>query len=141
MGRYKDMRSAIVTVLEAVQLAGADAFAEVSTNPTNKFSGYPAATVVPAEVGSEFHTNNQNTREYGFNIYLHYPVKQGWSTAVDVMIDLLDACMDALDQNFDLNGTTDFLRAVPGEWDIDQSSEDLVLLATIHAIAVKDVDV
>lgn len=141
MGRYKDMRGAIVSILGGVQLAGTTAFEEVSTNPTSKFSGYPAATVVPAEVGSEFHTNDQNTREYGFNIYLHYPVKQGWSTAIDVMIDLLDATLDALDQNFDLNGTTDFLRAVPSQWDIDQSSEDLVLLATIHAIAVKDVDV
>lgn len=141
MGAYKDIRAEIVTVLQAVQLSGSAAFVSVSTNPTAKFTGYPAATVVPAEVTSEYSTVAQNERSYAYNIHLMFPVQGGWANAVDTMLDLMDACLDALDQTIDLNGKCDFLRAMPSQWDIEKSGEDLLLIATLQAIAVKDITV
>lgn len=139
MGNYSNIRGEIVSILEALQLSGGDAFVAVSTNPTAKFSGWPAATVVPAEVEAEYSTNAQNKRSYGFNVYLQFAVKDSWETAIDTMLELIDACMDALDQTIDLNGKANFLRAVPATWDLETSAQDLVLVATLHVVAVKDV--
>jgi hypothetical protein len=142
MGIYRDIRNEVKSILEPIQLGGSTAFTEVTTNPTNKFEGYPAASVMPARVDSEFITVAQNQRAYGITIFMYVAIDQeDWSTAIDNTIDLIDAVLDALDQSIDLNGKADFLRAVPMEFDTEETGQGLCLVSSIYAVAIKDVDV
>ncbi len=142
MGRYKDIRDAAATLVQGVQLGGSGAFAEVAKAPKNNFIGYPAACVIPGGVESQYITVAQNQRGYGLNIFVYYPIDQeDWAAAINTMLDLLDAVLDALDQSIDLNGVADFLEAVPFAWDVVNTTAGKTLVCSIHAVAKKDVDV
>jgi hypothetical protein len=142
MGLLNTLSTEINTILTGVQVAGSPAFTEVVEYPTNEFPGYPAASITPSEVQSDYITVAQNQRGYGFMVELYYGLDQdSWPTAFTNMRDLVDATLDALDQSIDLNGKADFLRAVPMEWTIQEAGQGLVLAVAIHLVAVKDVDV
>lgn len=142
MSNLSTISNEIKTVLEAVEQSGSPAFHEVVEYPTNEFEGYPAASVVPTSVESTVFTSTQNQRAYGFMVELYYNVDQNnWAAAFDVMRDLVDAVLDALDQSEDLNASCDFLRAVPMEWTLQEAGQGLVLATEIRLAAVKDVDV
>jgi hypothetical protein len=143
MGKYKDLRNELVTVLSGVQLSDAPAFKEIVTAPKEKFAGIPAATVVPASVESDVYSVGENLRAYGFDIYLHYPIENGdtWADSIDVMLELVDAVLDALDTTIDLSGVADLLEAAPMAWDLAMAGEQLQIIATIHTIAKVSVSV
>jgi hypothetical protein len=141
-GNLNTISGEIKSLLEAVQVAGSSAFTEVVEYPTNQFNGYPAASITPSEVQSDFITVAQNQRAYGFMAELFVSLDQeSWPTAFTNMRDLVDAVLDKLDQSIDLNGKCDFLRAVPMEWTIQEAGQGLVLAVALHLVAVKDVDV
>lgn len=138
------MRDEIIAALSAIELQSSSAFEVVSKEPTNKFSGYPAATVLPANVGAEHLTVAHNERAYGFNVFVFYQLgREGdWTTAVDNSLDLVDACMDALDKTIDLNGTADDLRAVSLDWDVQEITSDVTaIVAVMNVIAIKSINV
>jgi hypothetical protein len=139
MGAYKDIRDKVIDVITAVQQAGQPAFAEVAGTIKEQFTGYPAATIVPGNVQSEYLTQAENMRAYGLNVFIHYPIasEDDWGDAFDKMIDLVDASMDALDQTVDLDGVCDFLSAVPLSWDVAQTGQQLELVATLQIVANK----
>lgn len=142
MGNLNTITSEVVDILGTVVLSGEGAYHEIVTYPTNEFSGYPAASIVPAATPSDYITVAQNQRSYGMSVELYYPLDQNnWQTAFDTMRDLVDATMDALDQSIDLNGKCDFLRAVPMNWTIQMAGQGHVIAAEILLAAVKDVDV
>jgi hypothetical protein len=143
MGLLNTLSTEIKTILTGVQVAGSPAFTEVVEYPTNEFPGYPAASITPSEVQSDYITVAQNQRGYGFMVELYYGLDQetDWQVAFSNTRDLVDATLDALDQSIDLNGKADFLRAVPMEWTIQEAGQGQVLAVAIHLVAVKDVDV
>lgn len=142
MGKYRDIRDQIVTIVGGVQQAASNAFVQVLTKPTTKFTGYPAAVVLPDGIDSRYITVAQNQRGYGVTIYMYYPIDQeNWATAINTMLDLVDAVLDALDQSVDLSGKADFLQAVPLMWDVQEATTGKTLVGSIHAVAIKDVDV
>lgn len=143
MGPYHAIRDKIVELLEGVTLDASSAFTTVSKEPRNTFDGYPAATVVPSRIDSDYLTVAQNQREYGFAVSMYYPLSETeWSTAIEVMLRLTDACLDVLDQSIDLDGVCDFLRAVPAEWEVVTTTQDSSSLAvTLNIVAIKSVDV
>lgn len=137
MGKYLTLRDQLVTVIQSVQIGGLAAFAEVSKEPKDQFTGTPAATIVPAEVLADIETNRSNLRSYGFNVMLHYPLNEGdsWLTAIDTLLELVDLCLDALDASDDLSREAHILEAAPLDWDIVKTGDNLQLLATIHTVA------
>lgn len=142
MGNITNFSTQIKTLVESVQQSGSAAFVEVVEYPTNEFTGYPAASITPSEVASDYATTAQNQRAYGFMIELYHGIDQEtWATAFTNMRNLVDAVLDKLDQSIDLGGTANFLRAVPMEWTIQEAGNGLVLAVSIHLVAVKDVPV
>lgn len=144
MSHFSDISTGIVTVLTAVQQAGAPAFADIQAIPTLQFSGFPAASVVPADNLSEYANIVQNLRTYVFDIDLYYPIGQqtgngGYSKAFSVMMVLVDTVLDALDNSNDLNGVADFIRPVPSVWSMVQSAAGDVLTARITLQVAKTV--
>lgn len=142
MGHINTISAEIKTILTAVQSGGSAAFVEIAEYPTNEFTGYPAASITPSEVQSDYITVAQNQRGYGFMVELYHGLdNEAWATAFTNMRNLVDLVLDALDQSIDLNAKCDFLRAVPMEWTIQEAGQGLVLAVAIHLVAVKDVDV
>lgn len=143
MANYKTIRDEVISVVSSVQQAGSSAFAEVTGTVKEQFSGYPAATVIPSEVQSEYLTVAENMRQYGMSVHIHYGIASAddWGDSLDVMLDLVDAVMDALDQTVDLNGKCDFLQAVPVTWDVAQTGQQIELIGTIQLVASKRVNV
>lgn len=138
MGAYKDIRDAIVTELQSVQVSSANAFVEVATEPKTEFTGYPAAAVIPNQIDSEYLTVADNQRGYGFTVLIHNAKTTDQSAAIDATLNVVDAVLDALDQSIDLGGVCDFLRAVPVmSWDPDT----LTLLPMIEVVAIKRISI
>lgn len=139
---YQNMRDAAVTVIQAIQLDGFAVFQDVKTYPTTEFTGYPAVTVLPGNVSSDYATVAQNERAYSFLIDIHLDLTSSWQGSVNLSLRLIDAVLDALDRNGDLNGTADFLRAAPLiRYDLDDAGQTLVIIPAIELIAIKHVDV
>jgi hypothetical protein len=140
---YKAIRDKIIQVVQGVQQSGSSAYVEVAGTIKEQFSGYPAATVVPSAVTSEYLTQAENMRAYGINVYIHCPIasESDWGDVFDETLDLVDATMDALDQTIDLDGVCDFLSAVPLGWDVAQTGQQLELVATLQIVANKRVNV
>ncbi len=142
MGHLNNFSTTIKNRLTALQASGAPAFVEVVEHPTNEFPGYPAATVTPREVASEFITVAQNQRSYGFTLDLYYTLDgNDWAAAFAVMRDLVDLVLDDLDRSIDLDGVCDFLKAAPMEWTIQPAGQGLVLSVEIVLAVIKDIDV
>jgi hypothetical protein len=111
MGKFNDIITKLETIVNAVQYSGSSAFVDVKTYGTNDFDGYPSATIINAEITSEYSTTTQNLRTYVTYIYIYMNLEQTTEeTAWDILRDLQEAIIDALDQSENLGGTVDFVR-------------------------------
>lgn len=135
MGHWTDFSSALVTVLQGVELESSAAFADIKTIPTVVFSGWPAATVVPTDNGAEYADITQNLRIYAFDVDLYYVIQQdtngGYQAAFDVMLPLVDETLDAIDNSNDLGGLADILMPAPSVWGTVEGSPGTLLRARI----------
>lgn len=111
MGKFNEIKAALKTAVQAVQYSGSAAFVDVLTYGTNDFTGYPSASIVNAEILSEYHTTTQVLRTYVAYIYLYMNLEQtDVATAWDVLTDLQELVIDALDHTENLAGVVDFVR-------------------------------
>ena len=79
---------------------------EVSATPKLKFSGYPAAYIIPSDNEGDYETTTENVRTYAFNIRLFYETKStGIASALDKLDGIVDTVLDTLDQE-DLKSAT-----------------------------------
>lgn len=142
MGNLNTINNELKSILSSVQLSGHAAFAEVTDHPTNKFSGYPAVSILPAPVPSQYATVAQNQRAYGFSIDMYVGIDQepDWTAITGTMRDLVDAVLDALDQTIDLNATCDLMNATGVQsWQTIEAGQGLELWSAITVVAKKDV--
>ena len=78
----------------------------MSSSPKIKFSGYPAAHVVPSSNSADYETNTENVRTYAFLVRVFYETKQtGVASALDALEDIVDSILDKFDQE-DLLGSS-----------------------------------
>lgn len=145
MSNFSSISAAIKNIVGAVQLGGQPAFNADSQFefPANQFPHFPGFTVVPDNVDSRYSTVAQNTRNYAFRVNIYYTLDDESDTALqaswDMMRELVDAVMDALDKSIDLNNTADFILPVPGEWFVENTATGLALVAPIRVTASKDI--
>lgn len=79
---------------------------EVANYPKIKFTGYPAAYVVPSDNEGDYETTRENIRTYSFIVRLFYDTKaSGVEAALNALEDIVDSCLDAFDQE-DLKGAS-----------------------------------
>lgn len=92
---FNTLKTQVKTVLE-----NTNKFSEVSGAPKLNFTGYPSATIVPAENEAIYHTTDENQRIYAFAIRCFYETKSGGvANAIDALADLVDDVLDAFDQD------------------------------------------
>jgi len=140
MSNFTTFSTQIKTVLQAVQQSGSAAFVDVLEYPSNKFTGFPSATVVPSDVQSDYATVKQNRRRYVFNVYLYYSLENSnQATAYTNMRILIDTVLDALDKSNDLSGNADFVTPVPMQWGVQETESGVCLVAPVNVICEKDI--
>ena len=97
---WKNLRIQLQTLLQAMQ--GTDntaVFAEVSKAPKIRFSGYPAAHIMPSDAPGDYDTNIENVRTYAFIVRLFYDTKVvGIEKGLENLETLVDSVMDNFDQ-------------------------------------------
>jgi hypothetical protein len=147
MGNISTLSGEIKNVLNAVQLGGSNAFVEVLERASNQFTGFPSATIVPGETGSDYATTVQNERTYVFYVYIYDSLEnlEGTGTDADTawenIRDLMDLILDGLDNSNDLNNTCNFLRPVPLQpLETDVGGSGAVLVAPIRLECVKSIE-
>lgn len=85
---------------------------EVSLAPKLKFSGYPAAYVVPSSNEADYETTSENVRTYAFRVVFFYETKiKGIDDALTSLETIIDNALDAFDQQ-DLKSSTTRLIGV-----------------------------
>lgn len=85
---------------------------EVSLTPKLRFTGYPAAYIVPSSNEGDYDTSSENIRTYAFRVVFFYETKvKGIAGAIAALRPIVDAAIDAFDQE-DLKGSTDRLLGI-----------------------------
>lgn len=107
-----------------------DTIQEVSNAPKVKFSGYPAAHIVPSDNSADYETTTENVRTYAFIVRIFYETKTtSVEDALSALEEVVDSVLDLFDQEdqkgaaartvgIDLPSGYTFLNiwAVPGTW-------------------------
>lgn len=90
---YTTIKNQIKTILD-----GVSKIQQVKDDPSAKFSGYPAAVVIPSAQESDYETNDEYMRNYSFQVHLIQNIQEGGlSAALDALYDLADDVFDAFD--------------------------------------------
>ena len=145
MGHLATLSREIKTLIEGLQITGNDIFVDVLERAANKFNGFPSATIIPGETGSDYATVRQNERVYVFYIYIYLSaeVPDGGDNSPqwDNIRDIIDVVLDGLDNSDDLNNNCAFLRPVPMQpFETSTSGSGAVLVAPIRLECVKTID-
>lgn len=145
MGHLNTLSGEIKNVLDAVQISGNDVFVQVLESASNQFTGFPSATIVPGETGSDYATTVQNERTYTFYIYIYLSIEAldaaETATQWDNVRDIIDLVLDGLDNSNDLNNACEFLRPVPMQpFETAVGGSGAVLVAPIRLQCVKSID-
>ncbi len=91
---FQVIRPQIGTLLKTL-----DTIQEVSNSPKIKFTGYPAAHVVPSDNESDYETTTENVRTYAFMVRLFYETKvTGVEGAYEALEKIVDSVLDLFDQ-------------------------------------------
>ena len=116
MGKVKDIKNSIVTLLEGLQYGDETAYGQVVSDTRVTFETYPAARVIMNGQPNEVSTNKQNERTPEFLIisYFQYEqtpegatVNEAEAAAFDLAYDFNDLVIDALDNlQHDVNACT-----------------------------------
>lgn len=137
------LSSAIKTQLKTITNAdGANWFDDdvICEYPQFNPAGYPAVSIVPDNVQSEFDTVLDNNRTYQFAIILANDVRESdLGTAYDTMRQLEDDVLDLFDNDYSLGsvslGTNYSLIdtfAAPSSWERVTVSDTQLLVAVIR---------
>src|SRR3990167_7935337 len=98
---WATLRPQVKDVIDSVS-----GFQEVALSPKLKFSGYPAAYVLPSDNDGDYETTKENIRTYAFIVRIFYDTKDsGIETAIASLEGIVDSVLDAFDQQ-DLKDST-----------------------------------
>lgn len=92
MNTYRTLQEQFKTKLDTIS-----SIQEVYKYPKLDFGGYPAAVLVPVEGEGDYETNNDDFRDYNFELHLYYDYSNiGQETALQNLLDATDDVMDNL---------------------------------------------
>lgn len=134
---YTIIKDFIKTKLDAISK-----LQEVSDDPTQKFNGFPAATITPSNQESDYETSDENMRVYAFEVRAFQDIQEGGlSAALDALYDLSDDVLDAFDQDETFSGislptgyTMIAVRPANAGWEQDDDSNLLVLNIKLNVV-------
>lgn len=138
MGNLVNLSSAIAAVLGELKDTDASAlFKDIQEVPTLEFSGYPAVTVAPSDVESDYATVVQNMRTYAFAVDIYYPIADpnsvaGYAEGFAAMRGLMDNVVDAFDNSDDLHNACQILRPAPSSWQVVETAASVMVSARVH---------
>ena len=113
---FTTIRTAIKTKLDTLTGVG-QPIAFVYDEHRTKLTGYPAITVEPSDMESDFATTIENQRTYIFRIIIHQEIeKVGRSKAIDILCNATDKVITTFDADITLGGAVNFLNATPSVW-------------------------
>lgn len=136
------IKTAIKNKLNSLIGTGAGKLKNVYDFHTGEFNGYPVATFEPSDVESDYETTEENIRKYIFRIVVHQEItKAGLDGSIDILADVVDAIIDAFDQDYTLGGVVDWLAAVPADWHIYDSPTGEVRAAEIRLVCNKSINI
>lgn len=130
-----DIKNALVSLLQAVQLDGETAFTEVRGHTRGEFNGYPSIRVLPLDVSNEQGAQSQMDKTVAFSVRTHLPIGDG--SEFDRMYILTDLILDTIDQadnDDDLRAAlgTNLMSATRGLWGEMETQRGVVLYADIN---------
>lgn len=145
MGNLTILSGKIKDLLTATTLTGNPVFVQVLERASNSFNGFPSATIVPGETGSDYATVKQNERTYVFYVYIYLSAEAldtgDTSATWSDIRNIIDIVLDGLDNSNDLGNTCAFLRPVPMQpFEATTSGSGAVLVAPIRLECIKTID-
>ncbi len=91
---WQILRPQLKTLLETVTT-----LQEVSASPKIKFSGYPAAHIMPSDNSADYDTNKENVRTYAFKVRVFYETKHTeLEDALTALEEVVDSVLDKFDE-------------------------------------------
>lgn len=109
--KSKDIKNALVALLQGLQRDGEPAFQEVKGHPRGTYEGFPAARVQPGDQTTSKGAHGQNDRTVNLTIRVLVEATDT-GAEFDQMYELTDLVLDALD-TADYQG--DFIESLDAE--------------------------
>lgn len=124
---YSTLINKIKTTLEAVT-----EIKEVFPYPIgeSKLTQYPSAIFYPVGVDNEFHTNEENFKQYNFSCYLVTTTKGITKELLftRTLPNLLDAVMEQFDQDWSVDSSNRIWQRVSfGNWGMTEEGNEAVI--------------
>ncbi len=116
----KNIRNAIVTLLEGLNL-----FQAVYTSEVSNYAGYPVAIVTPSDNDADYGSTDADKVTFSFKVRIIYIIQKG-SNQSDVdnkMYDLSDAILNAFKTRGALGNVCDWVQPVPSVWSTEDRGE------------------
>jgi hypothetical protein len=106
-GRSQTIKNAVIALLQGMgATSDGTKLKTVLDNTKGAFDGYPAAQVLPLNLGNATLTNRSKERTSAYAVLLHIPMEdtpESEAAAYNAMYDLVDLITDTFD-TADLNG-------------------------------------
>lgn len=121
MADFASLKSKIVTKLQTLSVNSETVFdtTGVFTSEPDFSSALPDpfVIVVASDNESDYANTTENRRMYGFVLRVHMERKErGHDTAETDLTEIVDAILDAFDQDITLTGSALMVQAAPSQW-------------------------
>lgn len=111
---WSSLRGDIYTLLQTVS-----GIADVQPLPTLDFSGYPAVTVAPSDLESDYESQSENLRTYAFMVTVFYDASIGGvANAINKVEETIDSIIDRIDQEEKIGATRVIGANLPSNYTI-----------------------
>lgn len=91
---WRALRTDLKTLLDTVT-----DLKSIHALPTTDYSGYPAATIIPSSLESDYESQSNNTRVYAFTVFVLYAVDdRGVDYAIDRVEESINKVLERLEQ-------------------------------------------
>jgi hypothetical protein len=113
---FQTLDTKLMAILTALTGAGQPLNFVYQGNRTD-IEGYPSALLIKSDSASDYETTRDNRRTYVYYVYILQEVESTGITEADqILAEVADQVMDAIDNDYTLGGTAIMVRAVPSIW-------------------------
>jgi len=129
------MIATLINLIETV-LTGVSEIAFVYGFNVTKFDGFPAAVFIPQTFDNTYLTTAENRKGYAFRLVILQEAEvKNKDSALDILVNAVDAVIAAFDTNWDQGTTVEGHRiwcsAGSGSWSIDKTQNGELLVAEV----------
>lgn len=139
MGKTKDIKDDLKSLLEGLQYSGGNAFGAVLDYPESQFDHWPSAILLPRNTDNEIFDQATNERREGYDIFVFWPienddVKRNFEAQFAKFYDYKDLILNLMDSNQYLGQTVVLMQPTVVDWSVQETKAGMQLVVQFSLV-------